>query len=107
MMLGMSNHHARAIQHIQAVQAAAVALRDEYEQPEHDRATIADLNAVVSRGLKLAEVEATLAVAEAITSAAGTQPKVGVTMERPGSCGRVTCDRRDNHRHLADDGVTL
>lgn len=68
-MSDMSNHRQQAIAHLDAAKAAALALRDAYSQPSHDRAQVADLNAVVSRGLKIAEIEATLAVAEAITKA--------------------------------------
>lgn len=59
-------HRDKAVATISAVKAMATALRDQYDQPQHDRATIADLNAEISRGLKIAEIEATLAIAEAI-----------------------------------------
>lgn len=75
-MAHMSNHRQQAIAHLASAKAAALALRDAYGQPRHDRAHIADLNAEIGRGLKIAEIEATLAVAEAIEKGRAT----GVTM---------------------------
>lgn len=69
MVNGMSIHRSRATNHLKAVQATAAALRDEYQQPSHDRAVVADLNANITRGLKIAEVEAILAVAEQLEQA--------------------------------------
>lgn len=59
-----SSHRETALDHLGAVQAAVHALRDEYARPHHDRAAVADLQADIGRGLKIAEVHATLAVAE-------------------------------------------
>lgn len=87
-------HRDKAVATIQSVRAMATALRDEYDQPQHNRATIADLNAEISRGLKIAEIEATLAIAEAIEA-----------RERPP--GGITMDARVLEDHSADLGVTL
>lgn len=58
------SHRETALGHLGAVHAAVLALRDEYARPRHDRAAVADLQADIGRGLKIAEVHATLAVAE-------------------------------------------
>lgn len=62
----MRNHRSKAEAHVSAVQATTAALREEYAKPVHNRATIADLNTAINRGLKLAEIHAVLAVADAI-----------------------------------------
>lgn len=71
-MAYMSNHRQQAIAHLDSARAAARQLREAYDAPSHDRAYVADLNAEVSRGLKIAEIEATLAVAEAIEKGSKT-----------------------------------
>lgn len=77
----MITHRQKAVRHIEASKAAAAALQDAYAAPRHDRALIADLNADINRGLKIAEIEAVLAVADAIeANASAPAPRVGVTL---------------------------
>jgi len=65
------SHESIALDHVEAVKAASLGIRTTHEAAERadampDRRRLGELNALLGRSLKLAEVHATLAVAEAI-----------------------------------------
>jgi len=65
------SHEQTALDHVAAVKAASQGIRTTHEAAERadtmpDRRRLGELNALLGRSLKLAEVHATLAVAEAI-----------------------------------------
>ena len=73
----MTNRHfTRAEHQLEAVVAASVALREEYARPARRNDQIAALHADIGRGLKLAEIHAELAIADAVTALRPTEPRV-------------------------------
>lgn len=60
----MTTNHQKALAHISAVKAARDALGDLYRDPNRDARHVARLNSDLGDGLKLAEIHATLAVAD-------------------------------------------
>jgi len=58
-----TDHYAESLRHLEASKAARLALLDAYDSDQQDRARIAELHQHIGFGLKIAEVQALLAVA--------------------------------------------
>lgn len=74
----MTNQRSQAIQHVEAVHVYRDHLRDLYASGGQDRGLVADLHQQIGTALKLADIHATLAVADAIRDLAGIGPLSGV-----------------------------
>lgn len=78
-----SVHQATALDHLAAVAAYSDSLRDEWEKDRPDRADVQYLTAAIGRGLKLAEIHASLnigaqldRIVQRLDAAAATWPDV-------------------------------
>lgn len=59
-----NEHQSKALDHLAAVQAHALNLTDEWNATRPDSANVKYLTASIGRGLKLAEIHATLAIGD-------------------------------------------
>lgn len=59
-------HYSTALDHLAAVEAYGDSLSEEWAKDRPDPADVKFLTASIGRGLKLAEIHATLAVADAV-----------------------------------------
>jgi len=111
------SHESLALDHVAAVKAASHGIRDTHEaaqrhHTEPDRRRLGELNALLGRSLKLAEVHATLAVAEAIRAQTAAisvplEPLTFVTSSPPEvtRCAVTHSGPACDTDHAPDDGM--